>query len=373
MNARDGTTLGARYRLDKVVGHGGMATVFEGRDLATGRRIAVKMLNPEYERDVEASDRFRREARIAAELEHPNIVDVLDLGDDDGVPYMVLEFLEGESLARALRRDGPLSLRRAMALLLPVMRGMAYVHACGVVHRDLKPENLFMHRDASGAAVPRVLDFGIARSIEGEQDPPITKSGMVMGTPEYMSPEQALGIREDIGAAADVWSMGVIWYEALTGARPFGGPSPVAILLAVSHDEHVPFAVRLPALPTTVAEVLERSIAHVAQARYLDMGAFLVALERRLADLDAATLDATSSPTPLPEATPTVPARGFDDDLRAILRRTRRHAQPLAALMLFAAVLVGAAVAFWAAGGRITTTEASGTPTYRVSPRGASR
>ncbi len=343
-----GALLDGKYHLGGVVGRGGMATVFEARHIGTGRRVAVKMLNPEYEGDAEASDRFLREARVAADLKHPNVVDVLDLGDAHQVAYMVLEFLDGESLARTLQRDRPLPFERASALLVPVMRAMAYVHARNVVHRDLKPENLFIHRDEAGDTVPKVLDFGIARFLDADHGPHITQAGMVMGTPAYMSPEQARGISDEIGTAADVWSMGIIWYEALTGTLPFVGPTPVSTLLAVSQHQHVPFAVRLPTLPGPVAEVLERSLARLASARYADMGAFLVALERAVARVgDTRSAGLRVSSVARVGLRPWL-ARDFEEDLRAIKRRPRRSGRLLSGLTLAAAVLVGAAVALWA-------------------------
>ncbi len=350
MNAEEhrGALLDGKYHLGGVVGRGGMATVFEARHIGTGRRVAVKMLNPEYEGDAEASDRFLREARVAAELKHPNVVDVLDLGDAHQVAYMVLEFLDGEPLAKTLQRDGPLDFGRAMGLLAPVMRAMAYVHARNVVHRDLKPENLFIHRDEAGDTVPKVLDFGIARFLDADHGPHITQAGMVMGTPAYMSPEQGRGISDEIGAAADVWSMGIIWYETLTGTLPFVGPTPVSTLLAVSQHQHVPFAVRLPTLPGPVVEVLERSLARLASARYADMGAFLVALERAVARVgDTQSMGLRASAVTRVSARSWL-VRDFDEDLRAIKRRPLRSGRLLSGLTLAAAVFVGAAVALWA-------------------------
>ena len=375
MNAVEhlGALLDGKYHLGGVVGRGGMATVFEARHIGTGRRVAVKMLNPEYEGDAEASDRFLREARVAAELKHPNVVDVLDLGDARQVAYMVLEFLDGESLARTLQRDGPLDFARAMALLAPVMRAMAYVHARNVVHRDLKPENLFIHRDEAGEVVPKVLDFGIARFLDADHGPHITQAGMVMGTPAYMSPEQARGISDEIGTAADVWSMGIIWYEALTGTLPFVGPTPVSTLLAVSQHQHVPFAVRLPALPGPVVEVLERSLARLASARYADMGTFLAALERAVARVGDTQSMGLRAPAVSAVGVRAWLARDFEDDLRAITRRPLRSGRMLTGLTLAAAVLVGAAVAMWAghhrsARQRITAPIAAVAPPVREAP-----
>jgi serine/threonine-protein kinase len=305
---RVGTLLGGKYRLGAIIGRGGMGAVFEGVHAWTGRSVAVKILNDEHVDSAETAERFLREARVAAGLEHRNVVDVLDMGASGGTVYLVLERLVGESFAALLARKRSLPLALAAGCLLPVMRAVAHAHARGVMHRDIKPENIFLHHDSEGRTVPKILDFGIARAFTGALTPRITQPGFVMGTPSYMSPEQAQGISERVGPAADVWSMAVVWYEALTGAMPFEGASPMAILTAVRDAAHASLAERLPQLPRPVAAAIDRALERDASKRYADMGAFLEALQQSLAQAGAPGLLASAAVIARPTA-PAAPAR----------------------------------------------------------------
>jgi serine/threonine protein kinase len=278
---RVGQLLGGRYRLESIVGYGGMAAVYSGRHEGTGRPVAVKVLDDAYADDPAALRRFLLEGRIAAKARHPNVVHVFDVSDgaEGGCAYIVLELLAGETLGDVLEREGALLLDVAVALLLPLMGAVANAHARGVVHRDLKPENLYLHEDAEGNLVPKVVDFGVARDLaDVVSEGRITRVGDVIGTPSYMSPEQARGQSDEAGPAADVWSMGVIWYEALTGALPFDGPTQVSVMVAINRAEYVPVERRAPWLPPAVCAVLNRALARDLAARYGDMGAFLDAL-----------------------------------------------------------------------------------------------
>lgn len=279
---RIGTTLGGKYRLGSLIGKGGMGMVFRGEHEFTKRAVAIKLLHPEHTQSEEVCARFFREARTAAGLKHPNVVDVLDMGREDGAVYIVLELLEGEPLSSLLHDEGALSVDRAAAILLPVMRAVAMAHARNVVHRDLKPENIFIHHDATGAEVPKILDFGIAKALGEEQDHRVTQTGFVLGTPAYMSPEQAEGIPEKIGPPADVWSMGVVWYEVLSGDLPFGGPTHTAILLSVVQGKFQRLTRRAPTVPVALAAAIDKALVKDPARRYPDMGAFLQAIEHAL-------------------------------------------------------------------------------------------
>ncbi len=288
-----------------MLGRGSMGAVYAGRHVRTGRPVAVKILHADYIGNADVASRFLREARLVAELKHPNVVDVLDLDEEpDGTVYMVFELLEGESLACLLRREGALPFERAAELLLPVMRAVAFAHAHGIVHRDLKPENIFLHRDAEGLTVPKVLDFGIAWAPEKDSRPRITHDGFVMGTPQYMSPEQAAGVPERILAPSDVWSMGVLWYEALTGTLPFDGSTIKAMMVAVCHAPFDPPSLRLPHLPPAVTAALDRSLLRDVTARHHHMDDFLAALLEAMepsdVDVDDATADDATEAAPIP-------------------------------------------------------------------------
>ncbi len=268
--------LGEKYRLECILGRGGMAAVFGGRHEWTGRRVAVKLLNHELTSSPEMAERFLREARTAADLRHPNVVDVLDMGRaEDGSVYLVLERLEGCALADLLA-PGPLSVDRALALIVPVMRALAFAHRRGVVHRDLKPDNIFIAEGTDGEVVPKLLDFGIAKLIEHDGTS-VTRTGAVLGTPDYMSPEQTRG-DADLGPSTDIWSMGVVWFECLTGQLPFNGSNASALIIAVATTRAPPILTIAPDLDPEIARVIDRALSHEASERWPDMTAFADAL-----------------------------------------------------------------------------------------------
>jgi serine/threonine-protein kinase len=287
---RLGTTLADRYRIESLLGRGGMGTVFAGTHLWTRRPVAVKILHHDYARDPGVVRRFLAEARTAATLTHRHVVDVLDMGSAaDGTVYLVLERLRGRSLASLLERRGRLALPEAAAVLLPVMEALAAAHARAIVHRDIKPENIFLHRDPDGGLVPKLLDFGIAR-FRSPTRSMATATGTIMGTPYYMSPEQAAGA-SDLDAGADVWSMGVTWYETLTGALPFDGPHPTAVLLALTNNTPEPLQRLAPELPDAVVAVLERALVRDRGRRYRTMDEFLAELRETRLELAVAVGD----------------------------------------------------------------------------------
>ena len=218
--AEIGTVLGGRYRLVELLGQGGMATIFRAVDTQLGRDVAVKLLRPEYLRDPDFSARFRQEAQAAASLSHPNIVTSYDYGEDPSGPYIVMELVDGEDLATILRRSGPLPPRQAARIAAAVARALAAAHARGLVHRDVKPGNVLIGRDGR----VKVVDFGIARAIAEAQ---MTLPGTTLGSVHYFSPEQARG--ETATAASDIYSLGIVLYEMLTGVRPWEGDSAAAV------------------------------------------------------------------------------------------------------------------------------------------------
>ena len=202
----------SRYTVERTLGRGGMATVDLARDEQLGRRVAVKRLFRSLAADDVFHTRFLREARMAASLSHPNLVAVYDVGEEDGLPYIVMEYVEGETLAELIARSGQMDADRAVDLLLQVCAGLEHAHAAGLVHRDIKPQNLLVRRDG----VAKIADFGIARTLQATQ---LTQAGTVLGTAAYLAPEQAAG--EAVTAAADIYSLGSVAYELLAGWPPY--------------------------------------------------------------------------------------------------------------------------------------------------------
>ena len=205
-------TVGGRYRLGRSLGHGGMATVHVARDEELGREVAIKRLSEALSGDEIFRERFMREARTAAGLSHPNIVGVFDVGEEDGLPYIVMECVDGRTLAELLAESGPLDPDRAVDLILQACAGLEHAHAAGLVHRDIKPQNLLVRDDDT----LKIVDFGIARPVDGTQ---LTLAGTILGTAAYLAPEQALG--ERVTAAADLYSLGAVTYELLSGRPPY--------------------------------------------------------------------------------------------------------------------------------------------------------
>lgn len=241
-----GTTVVDRYRVDSVLGVGGMGVVFRGRHLGLERDVAIKILHPDLTRDPEISKRFDREAHSASRLDHPNCMRVTDVGStDDGLKFMIMDLLEGSELADSLGE--PLAAERSVLMMLQVLRGLEHAHENGVIHRDIKPENIFVTRNHEGREVLKLVDFGIAKLVGGGADDRMTKAGLIFGTPAYMSPEQAMGVEAD--ARADLYSVGIILYEMISGEAPFASDDPVKLVrMQVSKPP--------PPLPNTVAPAL---------------------------------------------------------------------------------------------------------------------
>src|SRR5919204_903792 len=211
--------LGGRYEIDSVLGHGGMAEVYLGTDRVLGRRVAIKVLEPQFARDATFVARFRREAQSAAALSHPNVVNVFDTGSDDGTHFIVMEYVAGKTLSEVIK-DAPLLPERAVEIAEAVAAALAFAHQAGIVHRDVKPGNIML--TSSGDV--KVMDFGIARATSTDS---LTQTANVLGTATYFSPEQAQGQKVD--ARSDVYSLGCVLYEMLTGHPPFAGETPVSI------------------------------------------------------------------------------------------------------------------------------------------------
>ena len=242
-----------------------MAAIWEAEHQTLGRSVAVKFLHAVGPPHSEASQRFVREARVAAGIKHRNIVDIIDFGlsDDDHRPYMVMELLEGQALGAFLEARGRLGIADAAHIVSEVLRGLAAVHDAGIVHRDLKADNIFLVNDEDGP-FPKLLDFGLSRRV-GRGD--MTAEGLILGTPDYMSPEQAKGQRH-IDARTDIYSMGVIFYELVTGQMPFDGGSLADLLGRVVDGNYIPIEERLPDVPPLLVDIIQRSMHRDRGERY---------------------------------------------------------------------------------------------------------
>ena len=283
-----GKTLDDKYRLEARLGVGGMGTVYRARHLLIDRTVAVKVLSQRFVEDDAAQMRFRREAKAAGRLQHPNAVAVTDFGQtSDGYVYIVMELLEGRTLREILAKEAPLDTARSVALMLQAAAAVAAAHEAGIIHRDLKPANIFVVQNAEVPAVVKVLDFGIAKlaaeTLEEEDAHTLTQVGAMIGTPRYMSPEQCDGA--ELTPAADVYSLGVILYEMLTGLVPFSGSTPLAI--AMKHTSELPRPPRevIPSIPEGLEAIVLHALEKTPADRPADAAEFrreLLAMAERL-------------------------------------------------------------------------------------------
>ncbi|HEX6702066.1 MAG TPA: protein kinase [Gaiellaceae bacterium] len=324
-----GEVIGGRYELDELVGSGGMSSVYRARDTLLERDVALKILHEHYTADDEYVERFRREARAVAQLSHPNIVTVIDRGEEEGRQFIVFEYVDGKTLKECLEKDGPMAVRRALELAIQVARGLAFAHDNGLVHRDVKPQNVILNGDGQA----KVTDFGIARSLEVQG---VTRSGTVLGTSSYIAPEQASG--GDVEPATDVYSLGVVLFELLTGHVPFTGESFVSV--AMQHVTEPPPSVLdlRPDVPVRLANAVDRALAKDPADRYASMHDFASELEACLAALGT---------EPGEDATLIQPPVVLRESRPWVARSPRRWPLALVAvgLLLLLAAIAGA---FWA-------------------------
>jgi serine/threonine-protein kinase len=288
-----GTLIGGRYRLDAELGRGGMSTVYRAFDTVLERTVAIKLMHREIATDSDQLERFRREARAVARLNHPHVVTVIDAGEEPadggtGTPYIVLEYIDGETLKAIIRSEGPLDISRAIAYTIEVARALGAAHEQQIVHRDVKPHNILVSEEGGA----KITDFGIARSLAEEG---LTMAGRVLGTTDYVSPEQALG--QPVTGQSDLYSLGVVLYEMLTGDVPFHGDSPVAVAMKHVREEPPDVQERRPHLSAATAAVLDRSMAKDLGRRYPDAAAMVADLEDVLAVEAARSGQATGEVT----------------------------------------------------------------------------
>jgi len=276
--SRQGSTIHGKYRLERVLGEGGMGVVYAARHVKLDRPVAIKVMHPQFALSDAAVGRFFDEARAAGSLRHPNVIDVVDVDTDEShAPFMVMEMLEGESLAAFLARRGPVPADELVALLDPVLDGLAAAHSRGIVHRDLKPDNIFLARVGT-TITPKILDFGIAKLRDPQT--PGTKTGAIVGTPMYMSPEQAAGTK-DIGPWVDVWAMGALYFEAITGRSHLELPPDaglMAILSTLATQAPRRIAELAPSTPPSIASAIDAALVPDPERRLRSIEAFRATL-----------------------------------------------------------------------------------------------
>jgi serine/threonine-protein kinase len=277
-----GEVLSDRYEVEELVGTGGMSSVFRAHDRLLDRKVALKVLHPQYSEDAEYVERFRREARAVAALSHPNIVTVIDRGEHEGHQFIVFEYIAGENLKQLIQRRGPAPVTTALELAMQIARGLSFAHQQGLIHRDIKPQNVLLNGDGEA----KVTDFGIARSLDVQQG--MTQTGTVLGTSDYIAPEQAQGQRVD--EHTDVYSLGVVLYELLTNEVPFPGENFVAVAMRHINEEPPPVRDKRPDVSPRLEAAVQRAMAKRPEDRFHTMADFCRELEADLAEAQGETV-----------------------------------------------------------------------------------
>lgn len=314
-----GLVLGGAYRLVGRIGEGGMGAVYEAHHLRMQKRVAVKLLHQSHAHHADALERFHREAMIASRLGHPHLVNVIDFGASTGDdPYLVMEFLEGEDLDRRLRRTGRVPLQTAIWIARQTASAVAAVHAKGVVHRDLKPANVFLVQVPGEPDFVKVLDFGVSK-IRAVQTR-LTEASRAIGTPQYMSPEQASGARDEVDHRTDQWALACIVWEMLSGQAPFSADDTDAIFYQLMNLPPPPLAPRVPNLPSGVEPVLVRALSKTPAERYPSIRAFSRALEMAAVGTWSEMTPVSSDMTKVTTVTDLALGRRVAERLRAMLR-----------------------------------------------------
>jgi serine/threonine protein kinase len=295
-----GRVFEGKYRLDETLGGGGMGTVYRATHLLIDRPVALKVLSQRFVGDQTAQQRFRREARAAGHMQHPNAVTVTDFGaTDDGYLYIVMELLEGRTLRDLLAHEGPLDPARAVSIMLQVCAAVGAAHNAGLIHRDLKPANIFIEQRPNLPAIVKVLDFGVAKFAVEEHDDDyktLTQVGAIIGTPRYMSPEQCSGAAP-LTPASDVYSLGIILYEMLTGAVPFNADTPLAVALKQVSETPRPLREIVPSIPADLEKVVLNALTKNPQERPQNANEFRRDLHATADDLGLENAESTNAPT----------------------------------------------------------------------------
>jgi len=354
-----GTLLEGKYRLVEPIGEGGMGSVWRAEHVTLARRVAIKFIRADH--DPGSVSRFEREARVAAQIHHRHVVDIIDFGTtpDDRTPYIVMELLEGETLTQRMDRSHPIPVPELLDIAIAALSGLEAVHAAGIVHRDLKPDNIFLVRELD-EVVPKILDFGMSRVTDASPAAPanatITGGGMIVGTPYYMSAEQASGQR-DVDFRSDLYSVGVILYEALTGKVPFDADTLDGLIVKVASGTFEPIAASRRDLTPELVAVVERAMSRDRDARFTSARELRLALVgARGGRLQAPTSVPTTAvreraepapPAPTPSTIETAPKLSMGDlyTLVAAPRGRRRTGRTVAIATAIAVSFGGAGVA----------------------------
>jgi eukaryotic-like serine/threonine-protein kinase len=330
-----GELIGGRYEIEELVGTGGMSSVYRARDTVLERRVALKVLHEHFSADPKYVERFRREARAIARLNHPNIVTVIDRGEFGKRQFIVFEHIPGENVKEVVEREGQLPVAQALALTHQIARGLAFAHQHGVVHRDVKPQNVLL--DESGTA--KVTDFGIARSLDPGDE--LTQAGTLLGTSDYIAPEQASG--QPVDARSDQYSLGVLLYELLTGEVPYPADSFMAVAMRHLRDPVPSVRERRPDVPDRVDEIVARAMAKRPEDRFRSTERMMAAIEAALADDGGPGAGPHGATGVLPRVQQPSPGRNAARP-RHRPRQRRRRFSPL----LLALLVVGAgAIVLW--------------------------
>ena len=330
MSTLIGTLLGGRFRLEEKIGSGGMSTVYRAFDETLERWVAIKLMHREISSDSDQLERFRREARAIASLNHPHVVTVIDFGEDDDHPYIVFEYVEGENLKERLRRVGRLPVPEAVAYAIEIGRALDCAHSNLLVHRDVKPQNVLI--DSEGRA--KVTDFGIARSLEAEG---LTATGRVLGTTDYVAPEQALG--EDTTAQSDVYSLGICLFEMLTGDVPFKADSQVAVAMKHVKNPLPDIRMRRPEISAALASVVEIACAKETANRYASANEMVHELEQALVIETSRSGEAGGEATTVLRSLP-------DDTAEFGIARRFRHPRRRVLVGILTVLLVAGGIVF---------------------------
>ena len=360
-----GRVMAERYHILKRIGEGGMGRVYLGEHVKMNRQCAIKVMSPALVNDHESAARFAREASNAARIIHPNVAAVFDYGESEGLVYLVMEYVEGEPLARILAREAPLAVDRALDLARQIADGLGSAHELGIVHRDLKPDNILISRNKAGKEVAKVVDFGIAKAIQENAGDALTRTGLVIGTPEFMSPEQLLG--DPIDARSDLYALGCILHLMLTAAPPFAAPTREQMIKRRLSEEAPHIQHLDPGLPDSLDRVVNRLLARSPAERYASAAEVRDALAGNHVRRSAADI-----PPRMPAATPrSAPTQAFESAALAPTEQTEQAKRPRGRrLALAAAVLVLGGAGFAMLGSREETTAAATTPVTGGAPSG---
>jgi serine/threonine protein kinase len=320
-----GTLVGGKYRVDRLIGRGGMGAVFAATNVAIGKRVALKFLGREAARDPAATVRFQREAQAAGVIESEHIVHVFDAGTSpDGLPFLVMELLSGEDLRARLDREGPLPIPEAVKIASEVLRALVRAHAAGIVHRDLKPDNVFLCRRDDGSDLVKIVDFGISKLAHQGGTERITYRGTVLGTAQYVSPEQAHG-RDDVDHRADLHGVGVLLFEMLTGRPPHLAPSYEAVLVAICTEDAPDVRSIRADTPHGLATAVSCALAREPRARFGSASEFL----ETLSDLGSSSHAASTRRTRTLVAAVLATLLGFTLTAVLVARRTSPTDTPM--------------------------------------------